>query len=29
MQGTMPANIVQGQEATDVARFVAQVAGRE
>jgi mono/diheme cytochrome c family protein len=28
-QGTMPPNIVQGQEATDVARFVAQVAGRE
>jgi mono/diheme cytochrome c family protein len=27
--GTMPANIVQGQQAADVAKFVAQVAGRE
>lgn len=27
--GTMPAAIVQGQQATDVAQFVAQVAGRE
>ena len=27
--GTMPALIVQGQRATDVAQFVAQVAGRE
>jgi mono/diheme cytochrome c family protein len=27
--GTMPALIVQGQGATDVAQFVAQVAGRE
>ena len=27
--GTMPANIVQGQQAQDVAKFVAQVAGRE
>ena len=27
--GTMPSGIVQGQQATDVARFVAQVAGRE
>jgi mono/diheme cytochrome c family protein len=27
--GTMPASIVSGQEATDVAQFVAQVAGRE
>jgi mono/diheme cytochrome c family protein len=28
-QGTMPAQIVQGQQASDVAKFVAQVAGRE
>lgn len=28
-QGNMPAGIIQGQEATDVAQFVAQVAGRE
>jgi hypothetical protein len=28
-QGNMPSNIVQGQQATDVAKFVAQVAGRE
>ena len=28
-QGTMPAAIIQGQQATDVAQFVAQVAGRE
>jgi mono/diheme cytochrome c family protein len=28
-QGNMPANIVQGQQAEDVAKFVAQVAGRE
>ncbi len=28
-EGTMPANIFQGQQATDVAKFVAQVAGRE
>lgn len=28
-QGNMPAQIVQGQQATDVAKFVAQVAGRE
>jgi mono/diheme cytochrome c family protein len=28
-EGTMPAGIIEGQEATDVARFVAQVAGRE
>jgi hypothetical protein len=28
-QGTMPANIVQGQQAANVAKFVAQVAGRE
>lgn len=27
--GTMPSGIVQGQQATDVAKFVAQVAGRE
>jgi mono/diheme cytochrome c family protein len=27
--GTMPASIVSGQQATDVAQFVAQVAGRE
>lgn len=27
--GTMPSGIVQGRQATDVARFVAQVAGRE
>jgi mono/diheme cytochrome c family protein len=27
--GNMPANIVQGQQASDVAKFVAQVAGRE
>jgi mono/diheme cytochrome c family protein len=27
--GTMPAAIVSGQDATDVAQFVAQVAGRE
>ena len=28
-EGTMPANIIQGQQATDVAKFVARVAGRE
>ncbi len=28
-QGNMPANIIQGRQATDVAKFVAQVAGRE
>lgn len=28
-QGTMPANIFQGQQAIDVAKFVARVAGRE
>ena len=28
-QGVMPANIIQGQDAQDVAKFVAQVAGRE
>jgi mono/diheme cytochrome c family protein len=28
-QGNMPASIIQGQQATDVAKFVAQVAGRE
>jgi mono/diheme cytochrome c family protein len=28
-QGNMPAGIIQGQQATDVAKFVAQVAGRE
>lgn len=28
-QGTMPANIIQGQQAIDVAKFVAKVAGRE
>ena len=28
-EGVMPANIYQGQQATDVAKFVAQVAGRE
>lgn len=28
-QGNMPANILQGQQAEDVAKFVAQVAGRE
>ncbi len=28
-EGTMPANILQGEEAEDVAKFVAQVAGRE
>jgi mono/diheme cytochrome c family protein len=28
-EGNMPSNIVQGQQATDVAKFVAQVAGRE
>jgi mono/diheme cytochrome c family protein len=28
-EGNMPANIIQGQQATDVAKFVAQVAGRE
>jgi mono/diheme cytochrome c family protein len=28
-QGTMPAGIIQGQQATAVAKFVAQVAGRE
>jgi mono/diheme cytochrome c family protein len=28
-EGNMPSQIVQGQEATDVAKFVAQVAGRE
>jgi mono/diheme cytochrome c family protein len=27
--GNMPASIVQGQEAQDIAKFVAQVAGRE
>ena len=27
--GTMPSGIVQGRQAVDVARFVAQVAGRE
>jgi mono/diheme cytochrome c family protein len=27
--GNMPAGIIQGQQATDVAQFVAQVAGRE
>ena len=27
--GTMPSGIVQGAQATDVAKFVAQVAGRE
>ena len=28
-QGNMPANILQGQQAANVAKFVAQVAGRE
>jgi mono/diheme cytochrome c family protein len=28
-QGTMPADILQGQQAIDVAKFVAKVAGRE
>ncbi|HWE34886.1 MAG TPA: hypothetical protein VG410_15445 [Solirubrobacteraceae bacterium] len=28
-QGTMPANIVQGRDATEVAQFVARVAGKE
>jgi len=28
-QGTMPADIIQGQQAIDVAKFVARVAGRE
>ena len=28
-EGNMPASIIQGQQATDVAKFVAQVAGRE
>ncbi len=28
-QGNMPALIIQGQQASDVAKFVAQVAGRE
>jgi cytochrome c551 len=28
-QGNMPAGIIQGQQAIDVAKFVAQVAGRE
>jgi mono/diheme cytochrome c family protein len=28
-QGTMPADVVQGQDATDVAQFVARVAGKE
>jgi mono/diheme cytochrome c family protein len=28
-QGNMPANIIQGQQAEQVAKFVAQVAGRE
>jgi mono/diheme cytochrome c family protein len=28
-QGTMPATILQGQQAIDVAKFVAKVAGRE
>lgn len=28
-EGTMPANIVQGQQAEDVAKFVARVAGNE
>lgn len=28
-QGTMPANIIQGRDASDVAAFVAKVAGRE
>ncbi len=28
-EGVMPGGIVQGQQATDVAKFVAQVAGRE
>lgn len=28
-QGNMPATIIQGQQAEDVAKFVAQVAGRE
>jgi mono/diheme cytochrome c family protein len=28
-QGTMPPNIVQGRNATDVAQFVARVAGKE
>ncbi len=28
-QGTMPANIVQGHDAADVAQFVARVAGKE
>jgi cytochrome c5 len=27
--GTMPANVLQGQQAVDVARFVAKVAGKE
>jgi hypothetical protein len=27
--GTMPANIIQGQQAQDVAQFVAKVAGNE
>jgi mono/diheme cytochrome c family protein len=27
--GTMPANILQGQQASDVAKFVARVAGKE
>lgn len=28
-QGTMPANVIQGNDARDVAQFVARVAGRE
>jgi mono/diheme cytochrome c family protein len=28
-EGTMPADIIQGQQAVDVAKFVAKVAGRE
>jgi mono/diheme cytochrome c family protein len=28
-EGTMPSGIIEGQQATDVAKFVAQVAGRE
>jgi mono/diheme cytochrome c family protein len=28
-QGTMPAGIIQGQDANDVAKFVSKVAGRE
>jgi mono/diheme cytochrome c family protein len=28
-EGTMPADIIQGQQAIDVAKFVAKVAGRE